>query len=80
VLDVAVNLLRVRLHPWVPPLLAAARSRIGVDIGPDEVRRDYRSEARTWGALQAVRRTDRAWQRHVRHRPYPFLIPDRTGW
>lgn len=80
VLDVAVNLARIRLQPWIPALLDAARTRISIDISADEVRRDYRSEARTWTALQAVRRTDRAWQTRVRRRPYPFLIPDRTGW
>jgi hypothetical protein len=80
VLDVAVNLLRVRLHPWLRPLLDTARSRTGIDISGDEVREDYRSEARTWRALQAVRRTDRVWQTRVRRRPYPFLIPGRTGW
>ena len=79
-LDIAVNLLRLRMPQWVPPLLAAAKARADVTITPDDVRRDYRSESRTWTVLQAVRRTDRAWQRHVRRRPYPFLIPDRTGW
>jgi hypothetical protein len=80
VLDVAVNLLRLRMQEWVAPLLAAARERAGVAVTPDEVQRDYRSESRTWKALQLVRRTDRAWQMRVRHRPYPFLIPERTGW
>jgi hypothetical protein len=79
-LDVAVNLLRLRMEEWVEPLLAAARDRAGVLLTPEEVRRDYRSESRTWKALQLVRRTDRAWQMRVRHRPYRFLIPERTGW
>jgi hypothetical protein len=79
-LDVAVNLLRLHMQPWLPALLEAARVRGGVVLTTAEVRRDYRSEARTWGALQAVRRTDRAWQTRVRHRPYPFLIPGGTGW
>jgi hypothetical protein len=28
-----------------------------------------------WALLQRARRVDRAWQRHVRRRPYPFLLP-----
>jgi hypothetical protein len=80
VLDTAVNLVRLRMHEWVEPLLTAARERAGVAVTPEEVRRDYRSESRTWKALQLVRRTDRAWQLRVRHRPYPFLIPEGTGW
>jgi hypothetical protein len=79
-LDVAVNLLRLRMDDWVLALLQASRRRAGVVLTAEQVWRDYRSEARTWGALQAVRRTDRVWQTRVRHRPYPFLIPDRTGW
>lgn len=80
VLDVAVNLLRLRMDAWVTPLLHAAGERAGVHLSADDVHRDYRSERRTWAALQAVRRTDRAWQLRIRHRPYPFLIPERTGW
>ena len=79
-LDVAVNLRRIRMQEWVEPFLQAAHDGLDVDISLAEVSRDYRSEARTWTALQAVRRTDRAWQTRVRHRPYPFLIPDGTGW
>lgn len=80
VLDTAVNVKRLRLDGWVSPLLTAARDRIGVSLTEDDVRRDYRSEARTWRLLQAVRRADRAWQLRVRRRPYPFLVPDHTGW
>jgi hypothetical protein len=46
-------------------------------IDRDEVVRWYRSDARTWEALLRLRRTDRWWQRHVRRRPYPFLLPGR---
>jgi hypothetical protein len=40
-----------------------------------EILRDRRQDMVTWGALQAVRRVDRAWQRRVRRRAYPFLLP-----
>ena len=75
VLDVAANLLKERLDRWIPTVLDAAGERIDPPLGEEEVRRDYRRDARTWAALQAVRRADRAWQRHVRRRPYPFLLP-----
>lgn len=48
---------------------------VGRPLDVDEVRRDRRSDARTWAALQTVRRVDRSWQRHVRRRTYPFLLP-----
>jgi hypothetical protein len=76
-LDLAANLVKERLDRWIPTVLAAAGDRIDPPLTEDEVRRDYRSDARTWAALQAVRRADRAWQRHVRRRPYPFLLPGR---
>lgn len=79
-LDIAVNLVRERLAPWVPALIAAARDHAGVTLTEAEVRRDYRSEARTWGWLMRARRMDRRWQRAVRRRTYPFLIPADTGW
>ena len=75
VLDLAANLLKERLDRWIPTVLEAAGERISPPLQEEEVRRDYRSDARTWAALQAVRRADRAWQRRVRRRPYPFLLP-----
>jgi hypothetical protein len=77
VLDLAANLHKERLDRWVPTVVAAAGDRLDPPLTLDEVRRDYRSDARTWAALQALRRADRAWQRRVRRRPYPVLLPGR---
>lgn len=75
VLDLAANLLKERLDHLVPVVVEASEGRIHPAIGDDEIRHDRRADALTWGALQAVRRVDRVWQRHVRRRPYPFLLP-----
>lgn len=77
VLDLAANLIKERLEQHIPTVLAMAGDRIEPPLLEDEVRADYRSDARTWAALQAMRRADRAWQRRVRRRPYAFLLPDR---
>jgi hypothetical protein len=75
VLDLAANLLREGLDPLVPVVVQASGGRVAPPLDDDEIRRDRRLDALTWGALQAVRRLDRAWQRRVRRRAYPFLIP-----
>jgi hypothetical protein len=77
VLDLAANLVKERLDHLIPVVLAASAEHFQPPLTDEEVRRDYRSDARTWAALQYVRRADRAWQRHVRRRSYPFLLPKR---
>jgi hypothetical protein len=77
VLDLAANLVKERLEQHIPTVLAAVGDRVEPPLLEDEVRADYRSDARTWAVLQAMRRADRLWQRRVRRRPYPFLLPDR---
>lgn len=76
-LDLAANLLKDRLDHLVPLVAAASADRVSPPLEEDEIRRDRRADAVTWGALQAVRRVDRVWQRRVRRRPYPFLVPTR---
>lgn len=76
-LDLAGNMLKERLDPWLPAFLAEANGRIDEPIGAEEVRRNYRSDARLWAALLAIRRLDRLWRQRVRRRPYPFLLPGR---
>lgn len=73
--DICANLIKERLEPWIPAFLAAANARLERPIAEAEVRRYYRSDARLWEVLLRARRLDRAWQRRVRRRPYPFLLP-----
>ena len=74
-LDFAANLLKEKLEGFLPRVLAQAEARLGVKLSLEEVRRYYAEDARTWALLQRLRRWDRAWQRGVRRRPYPFLLP-----
>jgi hypothetical protein len=76
-LDFAGNLLKERLDAWLPPFLEAMNRRIPQPLSGKEVGRYYRSDKRLWAALLVVRRLERAWRRHVRRRPYPFLLPGR---
>jgi hypothetical protein len=75
VIDLLGNLHKERLGDLVPGFIAAANPHFDVPITAAEVRRYYRGDARTWAGLQLMRRTDRAWQRRVRRRQYPFLLP-----
>lgn len=75
VLNAAGNLYKERLAHVVEPLLAAANPRVTPAITPTDAQRYYRTDARVWGLLQLLRRADRSWQRTVRRRPYPFLLP-----
>ena len=74
-LDAAGNLIKERLDPIIEPLLAAANARLDDPLTEREAGRYYRSDARMWGLLQVLRRSDRWWQRNVRRRRYPFLLP-----
>jgi len=76
-LDVASNLHKERLDRCVPMLLAVANGRVDPPIDHAEVLRYFRQDRALWLALQRLRRADRAWQRTVRHRPYPFLLAPR---
>lgn len=73
--DLAANLIKERLEPWIPAFLAEANRRIARPLTGDEIRADYRSDAGMWATMQRIRRLDRTWQRRVRRRDYPFLLP-----
>lgn len=74
-LDLLGNLYKERLDRLVPALVRRANLGLARPITPDEPGRFYRADRRTWAMLQAARRADRAWQRRVRRRPYPYLLP-----
>lgn len=75
VLDFLGNLHKERLTEHLPAFLAHANARLDEPLTEDEVAAYYRSDARTWELLLRLRRADRFWQRRVRRRPYPFLLP-----
>jgi hypothetical protein len=79
--DVASNLHKEHLDPCVPMLLAAVEARLEPAVTWQEVQRYFRRDRALWLTLQRLRRLDRAWQRGVRRRPYPFLLapPYRYG-
>jgi hypothetical protein len=76
-LDLLANLHREHLGQWVPLGVELANEHLGTDLDAEEVRRHYGREARMWSGLQRLRRLDRVWQRRVRRRIYPFLLPGR---
>jgi hypothetical protein len=77
-LDLTGNLLKERLDPWLAPFLDRINRHLAAPLDEEEVRRYYRSDKRLWAALLEIRRLDRAWQRRIRRRPYPFLLPGRV--
>jgi hypothetical protein len=75
IVDVASNLVKERLERWLPSLLEAANERVRPPITEREVRKYFARDKQLWLLMQRLRRADRAWQRLVRRRPYPFLLP-----
>jgi hypothetical protein len=76
-LDLLANLHREALGTWVPVGVELANERLDTDITVEEAGHHYRRDARLWRLLQRLRRLDRFWQRNIRRRPYPFLLPGR---
>ena len=74
-LDAASNLVKERLDRWLPAFLQAASARVSPPIDEGEVRRYFARDKKLWLLMQRLRRGDRVWQRRVRRRDYPFLLP-----
>jgi hypothetical protein len=74
-LDLLGNLIKEGLGHLLPELLPIAARCLGEPLDAGQVRRHYARDARTWHLLQRLRRLDRAWQWHVRRRPYSILLP-----
>lgn len=75
ILDFLGNLHKEGLARLVAEFARSANERLVRPITPAEAAAYYRSDAATWETLQRLRRADRFWQRYVRHRTYPFLLP-----
>ncbi len=78
-LDLAGNLYKERMDVVVATLLERAAAVVKPPITEQEAAAYYRGDARLWALLQRLRRADRWWQRTVRRRPYPFLLPGKIA-
>lgn len=75
IVDLLGNLHKERLPNLVEPFLKIANAKLSSPITEQEVAAYYASDAKMWAVLQKLRRADRWWQRSVRKRSYPFLLP-----
>jgi hypothetical protein len=75
VLDFLGNLHKERLQRLVPGFIEQANRHLREPLTAAEVAAYYRDDARLWEIVQRLRKADRLWQRRVRRRPYPFLLP-----
>jgi hypothetical protein len=76
--DLCGNLLKEGLERWLPAFLEQVNRHLEPPMSLEQVHDYYRSDARLWSILLRVRKLDRAWQRRVRRRAYPFLLPRDT--
>jgi hypothetical protein len=79
IVDFLGNLVKEGLDRFLPGFIEQANQRFERPISSKEVGGYYRSDKRTWAGLQWLRRVDRAWQRRIRRRQYPFLLPGRIA-
>jgi hypothetical protein len=73
--DLCGNLIKERLDSWLPTFLEAANRHLDTPLTRAEIERYYRADRRRWAVLLRLRRLDRAWQRRIRRRTYPYLLP-----
>lgn len=73
--DFLGNLIKERLGAALLVGIEVAQDMFAPAITEQEVRANYRSDARLWEWLLRLRRADRWWHRKFLRRPYPFLLP-----
>jgi hypothetical protein len=79
-LDLAANLLKEELDPWLTPALEVVNERVEPPITAAEAARVHADDRRLWPLLFRLERANRWWQRRVRHRSFEFLLPERTTY
>lgn len=76
--DLCGNLIKERLQRWLPAFVEQANGHLDDPLSVTDIERYYQSDSRLWSLLLRLRRLDRAWQRRVRRRTYPYLLPRET--
>jgi hypothetical protein len=76
--DLLANLIKEGISDRLALGLEIVNRKVAPALDEAEVRRYYRDDARMWAFLQRLRRIDRWWQRKMRRRQYPFLLPGKV--
>ncbi|MCZ7536956.1 MAG: DUF6206 family protein [Acidimicrobiia bacterium] len=79
IVDFLGNLNKEGLSAWLPYAIEEANKRVAPEITRKEVDKTYASDARLWATMVSLRKADRVWQRRVRRRQYPFLLPPKIN-
>jgi hypothetical protein len=79
-LDLAANLLKEELAPWLGPALDVVNARVEPAVTRAEAERVHADDRRLWPLLFRLEHANRWWQRRVRRRPFEFLLPERTTY
>lgn len=74
-LDMLGNLHKEKLQHLIGGFMARANERLAEPLTADEIDAYYAEDAKLWTLIQRLRKADQWWQRTVRRRPYPFLLP-----
>ena len=78
--DLAANVIKEHLDPWLPVVLAEVNRRVSPPVTVEEAARVHAKDRRLWPLLLRLEKGNRWWQQRVRRRPYEFLLPDRTTY
>ena len=70
----AVFLKRIDADDWVQPALETFNARLDTPIEINEVNALYAKQLKEFPRLKQLARIQRAWQTHVRRKPYEILI------
>ena len=74
-LELLSGLHQERLGHMVPAYLERIGHLVTPALAEREIWRHHRADVRLFRALQRLRRLDRFWQRQIRRRHYPYLLP-----
>lgn len=77
VVDYLGNLIKEGFADRLPVFIEQANGVIDDEpITREQVDAYYKEDAQMWSLIQKLRQTDRWWQRKIRRRVYPFLLPE----
>lgn len=76
VVDYLGNLIKEGFAERLPTFIEQANAVLDAPLERSEVDSYYAEDAQMWSLIQKLRQTDRWWQRKVRRRVYPFLLPE----